>query len=145
MKELFIPYTEALELKELGFNEKCLAAYTNRGKFHQTSSDYWDNDSIKMIKEYTTIKLKVLAPLYSQAFKWFRDKYNLILDILPFYDEEQLPLSLTNKQKPKGYFIWDYYDDEFDLENSPNYKIYEEAELECIRKLIEIVKKEQKK
>ena len=77
MKELFIPYTEALELKELGFNEKCLAAYTNRGKFHQTSSDYWDNDSIKMIKEYTTIKLKVLAPLYTQAFKWFRDTHNL--------------------------------------------------------------------
>ena len=70
MSELFVPYKESLELKELGFDGKCLAAYTNRGKFHQTSSDYWDNDSIKMIKEHTTIKLKVLAPLYQQVAQY---------------------------------------------------------------------------
>lgn len=132
MKELFIPYTEALELKELGFDEPCLATYHK--ELHTI---------IPIYAKYTNQDV-IKAPLYSQAFKWFRDKYNLILDILPFYDEEQLPLSLTNKQKPKDYFIWDYYDDEFDLENSPNYKIYEEAELECLRKLIEIVKEQKK-
>lgn len=133
MKELFIPYTEALELKELGFNLPCFAVYDLEYQVKWSiDKPFFKNDAIG----YT------LRPLYTQAFKWFRDKYNLILDILPFYDEEQLPLSLTNKQKPKGYFIWDYYDDEFDLENSLNYKIYEEAELECLRKLIEIVKEQ---
>ena len=135
MKELFIPYTEALELKELGFNLPCFAIYDLEYKVKWSiDKPFFKNDAIGF----------TLAPLYTQAFKWFRDKYNLILDILPFYDEEQLPLSLTNKQKPKGYFIWDYYDDEFDLENPINYKIYEEAELECLRKLIEIVKEQKK-
>jgi len=135
MRKLFIPYTEALEMKELGFNEKCLAAYTNRGKFHQTSSDYWDNDSIKMIKEYTTIKLKVLAPLYPQAFKWFRDNYNLSGDIISQHKNMYFTTILnlnTNKKQ--------------DVRNKKNYsfKSYEEAELECIRKLIEIVKEQKK-
>ena len=101
MKELFIPYTEALELKELGFNLPCFAIYDLEYKVKWSiDKPFFKNDAIGF----------TLAPLYTQAFKWFRDKYNLILDILPFYDEEQLPLSLTNKQKPKGYFIWDYND-----------------------------------
>ena len=130
MKELFIPYTEALALKELGFDGKCLAAYTNRGKFHQTSSDYWDNDSIKMIKEYTTIKLKVLAPLYQQAFKWFRDKYKL---------------SGTPQYFTGGYYCYtinDMKDTKKSNRLFTEFETYKQAELECLRKLIEIVKKQ---
>lgn len=135
MKELFIPYTEALALKELGFDGKCLAAYTNRGKFHQTSSDYWDNDSIKMIKEYTTIKLKVLAPLYTQAFKWFRDTHNLDAWV------EEINHGINNDKKQ---YIFQLPTKTSHFEKIKYFETYEQAELECLRELIEIVKEQKK-
>lgn len=133
MKELFLPYEESLELKNLGFNEPCFAYYDLEHNFK------WVKNQQVLSNKYLGYHL---VPLYTQAFRFFRDKYNLILDILPFYDEEQLPLSYQNQQKPKGYFIWNYYDDSFEIENSINYKTYEEAELECIKQLIKIVKNE---
>ena len=61
----FVPYEQALALKELGFNEPCLASYFHEGKrLHIT--EYLNYG------EYTT-----LAPLFQQAFRWFRDKHKL--------------------------------------------------------------------
>ena len=60
------------------------------------------------------------APTFSQAFRWFREKYGLdnavLKDRFVIETEEDLP-------------NW-YY----------GFKSYEEAELACLRKLIEIVK-----
>lgn len=83
------------------------------------------------------------APLYQQAFRWFREKYSLLLDVVMFYDEEQLPLTYKNLQKPKGYFVWDYYDENFSEEKAIKLESYEEAQLEYLKKLIEIVKQKQ--
>ena len=58
----FVPYEQALALKELGFNEPCLASYFHAGKrLHITEYINYG--------EYTT-----LAPTFSQAFRWFREK-----------------------------------------------------------------------
>ncbi len=61
----FIPYEEALIFEELGFDEPCLGAYYHAGKrLH--------------IAEYVNHgEYSVLAPLWSQAFNWFREKYNI--------------------------------------------------------------------
>jgi len=129
MENEFIPYAEALDLKELGFDESCF------GFYYRTS-----NKEIKLElnivekDEYFT-----LAPLYQQAFRWFRENYNIQCSI-NFYSE-----SLGTKKIPNHYEIqihylsnnkWCYF------ENIDNkiYLTHEEAELECLKKLIEIVK-----
>jgi len=75
MENNFLPYQESLELKELGFNEKCAAHYLGDGEeYLELKWEIYRNDSIN------TSKL-IQAPLYQQAFKFFRDKYNFLYSI----------------------------------------------------------------
>ena len=65
----FIPYEQAVELKELGFKEKCAAHYL-------------DEDDLELKWEiYRNLSINtnscVQAPTYRQAFTFFREKYNL--------------------------------------------------------------------
>jgi len=70
MEKEFIPYEQALELKELGFNEKCAAHYLGEGEeYLELKWLIYRNDSINTAK-------CIQAPLYQQAFRWFREKYN---------------------------------------------------------------------
>ena len=116
MEKEFIPYEQALALKELGFDEPCFKAYTEEYKTLISFSNTHTNSSVKgtsPAKPFTT-------PLYQQAFRWFREKYNI-------------NVNLTND----GYIT-------LDMKNNKSYidkaNSYEEAELECLKKLIEIVK-----
>jgi hypothetical protein len=68
MKREFVPYEQALALKELGFDEKCAAHYL-------------DEDDLELKWEiYRNLSFNtdncVQAPLYQQAFRFFRDKFN---------------------------------------------------------------------
>ena len=67
MEKDFIPYEEALALKELGFDEPCFAVY-----FNTTQQLYFD----KYINEFNK-DVRTLAPTFSQAFRWFRENHNL--------------------------------------------------------------------
>ena len=99
----FIPHEQALALKELGFDEPCLMYY-----------DY----------SWTLVESGVYeckAPLYQQAFRWFREKCSIFLSV------------------DVNYCYKIYVNDEF-FEESINYNSHEEAEVECLKKLIEIVK-----
>jgi hypothetical protein len=67
------------------------------------------------------------APLYQQAFRWFREKYGLDYEI-----------TYAGKKGEYHAFV-----DEYIYGNngsSPSIFSYEEAELACVKKLIEIVK-----
>jgi hypothetical protein len=114
----YIPYEEALEMQELGFNEYCFDwlyyEFRDRGKTYimlNTPDDMDPHDGVK-------------APTYSQAFRWFRDKYN----IFAYIDKTAYGKFIYNINP---YLI--FYDEEY-------FQTYEEAELACLRKLIEIVK-----
>ena len=119
MENEFIPYIEALELKELGFNEPCFAWYGSENIF-EISGNYKNSTH--------TIGYCVSAPLYQQAFRWFRDKYGYCSYI---------------KEVTKGSYR--FYIEKFDEKffNSDIIKTYEEAELACLEKLISIVKEKQ--
>jgi hypothetical protein len=128
MENEFIPYIEALELKKLGFNEPCFGFY----------DDIDDDHPVSFIRiESLCDKLKssiTLVPLYQQAFRWFREKYGWISNVW------------TICISTDGITSFEYAIDTLnDLgvsqyrENFP-YKTYEEAELECLKALIEIVK-----
>jgi hypothetical protein len=122
MEKEFVPYEQALALKELGFDEPCMRYYWTDGMFSKTY-----NEPFNFSKRHC----EVSAPLYQQAFRWFREKYGLFGEI-----------NLTTKQEDVDvfeFFVLSIDDCLFD--DSKDYNIYEEAELECLTKLIEICKK----
>jgi hypothetical protein len=127
MEKEFIPYEQALELKELGFDEPCF------GYYHEDKSLTYTNMVSQNTNSFWKINNKVItAPLYQQAFKWFRDK--------------KLSDASINRhgEADGGYsYRWEivyeygvYEERHFKM----GYNTYEEAELACIIKLIEIVK-----
>ena len=126
MKTEFIPYEQALELKQLGFDEPCFAFYDESLYFPNNKNQYGTFCNQPLDASSCT------APTYSQAFRWFREKYNL---------DSYLKPEIVKKVRTYDYYIW--IDNNEDLEIGV-YKLstYEEAELECLVKLIDIVKKQ---
>ena len=72
-----------------------------------------------------------LAPTFSQAFRWFREKYDLRIWVESNYGVTKFEyvIATTNPN---------FIDKQFN--DLSAYKTYEEAELACLIKLIEIVK-----
>jgi hypothetical protein len=133
MNKEFIPYEQALELKELGFDEKCYGHYDSIGELN-TVEDYarlGANISEMLSKEFNSVsymKEMCSAPLYQQAFRWFREKYDLIG--LIHIGSQEFSFSVYKN----GHRITP-------LKEYLNYNgTYEEAENACMKKLIEIVK-----
>ena len=139
MDKDFLPYDIALELKQLGFNEPCFGYYVDgelrgidlgmeelggvepyyqRFGFHTLSNHDIDNPN----------KIVVTVPTYSQAFRFFREKYKLS--------------GIPTHQSYDIWNIWNLETGECFIEQYP-IKSYEDAELACLIKLIEIVKKRQ--
>jgi hypothetical protein len=99
-------------LKELGFDESCLKSYGIDGLLNQ-------NDH----------SLYLSAPLYQQAFRWFREKYDLHENVgIKHFIEKTYCYSIVSTSIP--HYIHD----------KSHFASYEEAELECLNKLIEIIK-----
>jgi hypothetical protein len=80
MKDLFVPYNIAIGLKEIGFNNSCIAyfdedIYTNKMKFY-----LYDGKNIKNkeLRNRTVIKLAT-APTWDQTIQWFIEKHNLYI------------------------------------------------------------------
>ena len=133
MEKEFIPYEQALELKELGFDEPCLT-WWNKKEFVYP---YWERE-FGYNYESGIAKDCVLSPLYQQAFRWFREKYNLrgFIGFRPNvkqFDCHVYDMSLSGKEYVKQRTMEEFNKD-------PKIGTYEEAELECLKKLIEIVK-----
>ena len=124
MEKDYIPFELALELKSLGFYEKCSKYFKNDGTQHPSTINYCYN--------FRTGDL-VSSPLFSQVFRWFRKKYKNLHGSI-----EQ-----TNSYKDEyTVYIVRFGYIEGNLKDEPKLFIsYEEAELECLKKLIEIIKK----
>ena len=125
MEKDFVHYAEALVLKELGFDEPCFAFFWNTGKFY-TCGDYPHTISYHTQNQLGDYNLdSTSAPLYQQAFRWFREKHNLHSTII-----------ITSMQN-YGYLI-EEPQVPYHIDQLISYKTYEEAEVECLKKLIEI-------
>ena len=129
MNKEFAPYDIALALKELGFDEDCFGFYIKEANNQACGGDYPCNGTNS-------------APLYQQAFRWFREKYGL--------DGESTRYNLNNREsKILGVDVKHIYLtmingvardwEDIELKDATYYATYEEAELACLRKLIEIV------
>jgi hypothetical protein len=130
MEKEFIPYEQALALKELGFNEPCFGYYLDEklNIFHSTSEN--DRINSKTIEIFSSNV--ITSPTFSQAFRWFREKYDLI--VCNDYGNNEYFYWLISKDEKM------FFNNEDEEGNVTTYKTYEEAELECLKKLIEMVK-----
>ena len=129
MNKEFVPHDAALAMKELGFDEDCFGFYIKEANNQACGGDYPCNGTNS-------------APLYQQAFRWFREKYGL--------DGESTRYNLNNREsKILGVDVKHIYLtmingvardwEDIELKDATYYATYEEAELACLKKLIEIV------
>jgi len=124
MNNEFVTYEQALQLKELGFDEPCFGYYnvSNQELIEDLSNNRTGNDDSRWAS----------APLYQQAFRWFRENYILDSIVQPTYSTKYQYRIFNVETKSKVQVYGDYMGKEFNT--------YEEAELACLKKLIELVK-----
>jgi hypothetical protein len=121
MTQEFIHYEQSVALKELGFNEPCFGLFVSMNNEllikempnQQESEQYFGG---------------ILAPTYSQVFRFFREKYKLHSNIIS-----------TNMWTTFSFYI-DDMPNKNPIATHLDFNTYEEAELACLIRLIEIVK-----
>jgi hypothetical protein len=127
MNRDFVPSQQALALKELGFDDEVLKVYdinSSKSKLYNYGEVLTGDDEL-------------YAPLYQQVFRWFREKYDIQVSIQHWCKDSKI--------REYHYHIEYTYNDTRHstssiAEHQYNMFNYEEAELECLKKLIEIVK-----
>lgn len=118
MTKEFVPYELAFKLiYELGFKEKCLATIDEIGYLHIKGTRSSPGGAIL----YDIVD----CPTFSQAFRWFRDQRFLI--------------DFSSHDKNMHEFYIRYRPNKSVL--SDTYETYEEMEIACLKKLIEIVER----
>ena len=127
----FVPYDLALELKELGFDEKCFGFYgLSRDDYKTIRLSIFQNLKTDYLPDVHHLDVTCDAPLFQQTLRFFREKYglhyiickNIQMDGYGYREVILLPYMEENE--------------------NTIFKTYEEAELECLVKLIDIVKKQ---
>ena len=128
MNKEFIPYEQALALKELGFDEPCFRFYSEKYAIDSKTGGDIKTGEFYLTDRPKTKTMRCSAPLYQQAFRFFREKYKLC----------GTPQYFTG-----GFYCYTINNMQDQKESNrlfTEFKTYEEAELACIIKLIEIVK-----
>jgi len=121
MEKEFVPYELAVKLKALGFDEECFSYYDLNNK-----PNFFGFDGLM-----DTHCVQVNRPTFSQAFRWFREKYKLHTEIRP-YTAKYFTIIIQECKDIVKYIEYGGIDLKFNT--------HEEAELACLTKLIEIVK-----
>jgi hypothetical protein len=120
MEKEFVPYEQALALKELGFDEYCFGYYGVQFEFvldkmKNTSSNYSRRGLIS-------------APLYQQVFEFFRDKHGFH-SYIEVYSDDTFDYTIISK----------IFTETNDYGDGPFLTFYE-AQLACLNQLIKLVK-----
>jgi hypothetical protein len=159
MEKEFVPYEEAFALKELGFAEPCNTCYDKLEMVASYGASVFD------YKNYNTSGYMVSRPTFSQAFRWFREKYDLHVQIRKenyFHESkyEYFHFDISKGEEndiTKQLVLFDNIMDECTQDITGNhlndekysklifekrfaFRTYEEIEIECLKKLIEIIK-----
>ena len=131
MEKEFVPYDRALILKALGFDEPCLGVFElivvgdtiPKFRYNWESEDRWFNHN-KEKNKFKDHDWYWSAPLYQQAFKWFREKCN------------------THYNLFAGANKWSYViAGDLGTDTEEGFNSHEEAQLACLDKLIEYCQK----
>ena len=121
MNKEFIPYQEALELKQLGFKERCLGYYWENLFYFRTTFNH--PSTMPNSPE------SCLTPTYSQAFRWFREKHNY-----------HVIIDFNQSKNNKWYYGIIQIDHNISISPDVEFETYEEAELAALKELIKTIK-----
>ena len=125
MTKEFVTYNQALALKELGFDEPCFDYYNPIE--HKLNIFGVVNSELDFNKAW------IPAPLYQQAFRWFREKHQIEAIVSCIYSKT-LDISYEERRY-HCYIVRDGI-----TTKGIKFKTYEGAEEACLEKLIEICK-----
>lgn len=146
MKEQFVTYEIALKLKELGFNEPCFRKWSwyynpyfgGIEKQETALLINYDTEQYEKLNEFP--RKYCLAPLWQQTIDWFRDNYNIHIEIRNYQEY----------QKDNYAHVLNFIKDSNYLDKDGNkigqiisriyYNNYQEAREQAILKVIEIIK-----
>ena len=87
MKQEFIPYEQALEIKKLGFDEPCLGYYDSDG--FQLGRSPGNPNNINSQFSESTNNPKISAPLKQQGFSWIFQQMNIDVGAVPLNENFQ--------------------------------------------------------
>jgi hypothetical protein len=137
MTQEFVPYQQALALKKLGFNEPCFGIFNKEGKLRQSEKNNHnlsvDRYDFPIYDEKSIHYEGIRAPTYSQALTWFRKKSGIEGFVHKSIEGNYyFVIKRTGNNESNMY--------EFTKTAPKIFKTYEEAEIACLIKLIEIVK-----
>jgi hypothetical protein len=141
MEKEFVPYELAFKMKQLGFDEPCFGRYYYKESYPMLNPNSGETELVFEFGQYIKqTEITILAPLYQQAFRWFRENYNLFCEIN--VDKTMEPkFAFTIKEYESAQFLEGFGEDV--LSEYLYYK-HEEAEVACLEKLIEIVEQKEK-
>jgi len=112
MEKEFVPFELAVKMKELGFE-----SHSFFGGWDSDIKWHWHPDSDIILD----------APLWQQAFDWFREVHNHHVNITRTYGSEFMPyIDGQELNYDNAKYQWIYH-------------THEEARTACLEKLIEIV------
>ena len=125
MEKEFISYDEAMNLRAIGFDIPCISYYYIIGAPDEPYPPVlYLNEADELPIDYNNFGCGdiVSAPTFSQCFRWFREKHGLghMINGIGF---ETFIMNIGGI-----------------IEVFPMFKTYEEAELACLNKLIELIK-----
>ena len=121
MKKEFVPYELAVKLKTLGFDEPCFKWYSSMGKMLGSGKS-----------NQPPLDHACSSPTFSQAFRWFREEYGLYSHVRESYSFDN---TLEFVSQINGSYV------NHGIPDKPinRFDTYEEAEIACLEKLIEIL------
>jgi hypothetical protein len=117
----FVPYELSLKMKQLGFDEPCMYYVDEQNNSFIYNFQTHPDEFI----EWCGVTV-ISTPLFQQAFRWFREEHDLHYQLVPFFSDKES-------------HAVDYYLAIAQHRPPIQVNTFEEAELECLIKLIEIV------
>ena len=132
MEKEFVTHEIALALKELGFDEPCLA-YFEDDEYYDLIHVCENQKEGNFIIE--SFQYGVKAPLWQQVIDWFREFKNIVMEV--WYDNTQ------NDGFPWLYEI--YINNKEHEHNGSYYNSFYEAREQAILKAIELIKNKTKR
>ena len=141
----FVNKEQAIKLKKLGFNEPCISVFRGGSPYfdkmicgYEMDIDYSDFSTNSGLNNFDVNKdgthYWVTRPTYEQVFEWFRNNFKLHKEI--FLKDRENELSWKFEISVLGKYNL--------LHISGVFLTYEDAELFCLNKLIEIAENEKK-
>jgi hypothetical protein len=134
LEKEFLPYELALKMKAIGFNEPCVYYVDKNNNSYIYNFQTHPDEFI----EWCGVNV-IPTPTFSQAFRWFRKKYDWQTSIIPTRDQHRFEVGYN-------YWIWNSKNgEEYHTEPKDRpcgdwiFKTNEEAELACLDKLLEII------